>query len=290
MAGRYKRRYGVTSWGPAPLKIGIVAPAARLHPDTAERVAALAHAVCSERAELVFHPQCFISDGHFAGDDAARAAAFLDVANDPSFGAVWFGRGGYGSGRIAKTVLRGLLPAARAKTYLGYSDGGFLLAGLYKHGYRAVHGSIPHDIRRAGGESSVTRSLRFLADGDRTGLEPSLDGRPAVAFNLVILSMLVGTPLLPDLAGHVVMIEEVSEHLYAIDRLLFHVTSSDALRGVAGIRLGRISDVPENDRPFGQTPEEIVRHWCAVSGTPFLGAADIGHDVDNKIVPFGVTK
>jgi muramoyltetrapeptide carboxypeptidase len=290
MAGRYKRRYGVTSLRTAPLKIGIVAPAARLHPDTAERVTALAQGVHGARAELVFHPRCFLSEGHFAGNDAARAAAFLDVANDARFGAVWFGRGGYGSGRIAEAVLRGLLPAAKAKTYLGYSDGGFLLAALYKHGYRAVHGSIPHDIRRAGGEASVTRSLRFLVDDDRAGLESSLDGRPTVAFNLMILSMLVGTPLLPDLAGHVVMIEEVSEHLYAVDRLMFHVTSSNALRGTAGIRLGRVSDVPENDRPFGQTPEEIVRHWCAVSGIPFLGAADIGHDVDNKIVPFGVTK
>jgi len=271
------------------MKIGIVAPAARLHPDTAERVAALARDVCGGRAELVFHPQCFLSDGHFAGDDAARAAAFLEIANDASFGAVWFGRGGYGSGRIADAVLRGLGPAAKAKTYLGYSDGGFLLAALYKHGYRAVHGPIPHDIRRTNGDVGVTRTLRYLADGDAAGLEPSLDGRPTVAFNLVILSMLVGTKLLPDLAGHVVMIEEVSEHLYAVDRLMFHVTSSDALRGAAGIRLGRVSDVPENDRPFGQTPEEIVRHWCDVSGIPFLGAADIGHDNDNKIVPFGVT-
>jgi muramoyltetrapeptide carboxypeptidase len=275
------------------LKIGIVAPAARLHPDTAKRVATLAHDMCGGRAEVVFHPQCFLSDGHFAGDDAARAAAFLDVANDASFGAVWFGRGGYGSGRIADAVLRDLAPAAKTKTYLGFSDGGFLLAGLYKHGYRAVHGPMPHDIRRTGGEAAVSRSLRYLVDGDRTGLEPSLakslDNRPAVAFNLMILGMLTGTPLMPDLAGHVLMIEEVSEHLYAIDRLMFHVTSNDALRRVAGMRLGRVSDVPDNDRPFGQTPEQIVRHWCKVSGIPFLGAADIGHDADNKIVPFGAT-
>ena len=269
------------------MKIGVVAPAARLHPDTAERVAALARTRFGGCAELVFHPQCFLSDGHFAGDDAARAAAFLEVANDPGFGAVWFGRGGYGSGRIAEAVLRGLGPVAKAKTYLGYSDGGFLLAALYKNGYRAVHGPIPHDIRRTGGEVGVTRSLDFLIDNASDGIEPSLDGRPTVAFNLVILSMLIGTPLLPDLAGHVVMIEEVSEHLYAVDRLMFHVTSYAPLRRVAGIRLGRVSDIPENDRPFGQTPDEIVRHWCAVSGIPFLGPADIGHDNANKIVPFG---
>jgi muramoyltetrapeptide carboxypeptidase len=274
--------------GAGKVKIGVVAPASRLLPETAERVAALAATACGGRAELVFHPQCFLSDGHFAGDDAARAAAFLEVANDPGFAALWFARGGYGSGRIAQSVLGGLKPAARDKTYLGYSDGGFLLAGLYRHGYRAVHGPIPHDVRRDGGDAAVGRSLSFLVDGDRRGFEPSLDGKhPAAALNLTILSMLIGTPLMPELSDHVVMIEEVSEHLYAIDRLMVHVTSSDALRRCAGIRLGRVSDIPENDPPFGQTPQQIVEHWCKVSGIPFLGAADIGHDAANRIVPFG---
>jgi muramoyltetrapeptide carboxypeptidase len=267
--------------------IGVVAPASRLHPDTAERVSALARERFGERAEIVFHPQCFLSHGHFAGDDAARADAFLEFANDARFDAIWFGRGGYGSNRIADTVLRGLGPKARAKTYLGYSDGGFLLAGLYRDGYRAVHGPIPHDIRRTGGDAAVARALAFLIDGDRAGLEPSLDGQHAAAFNLSILNNLIGTALLPDLSGHVLMLEEVSEHLYAIDRMMFHVTASDAIHKVTGIRLGRVSDIPENDPPFGQTPEEIVRHWCAVSGIPYLGPADIGHDADNKIVPFG---
>jgi len=84
----------------------------------------------------------------------------------------------------------------------------------------------------------------------------------------------------------VVMVEEVAEHLYAVDRLFFHVTQH--LTGVAGLRLGRISAVPENDRPFGAQPEEIARYWCGRSGIAFLGHADIGHDAANKIVPFGL--
>lgn len=271
------------------MKIGVVAPAGRIVPETAERVRALAAQTFGERADVVFHPQCFLSSGHFAGDDAARAAAFLEIANNPEFGAVWFARGGYGSGRIADAVLAGLGGAAKDKIYAGYSDGGFLLAGLYKHGYRAAHAPIPHDIRRAGGEAAVLRTLRWLVDGDASGLEPSLDGaQPAVAFNLTILSKLIGTTLMPDLSGHVLMVEEVSEHLYALDRLMFHVTGTKAVRAVAGLRLGRVSDVPENDPPFGQMPEEIARHWCDVSGIPWLGRADIGHDADNKIVPFGI--
>jgi muramoyltetrapeptide carboxypeptidase len=272
----------------AKIRIGVVAPAARLEPATAERVTALAQAEFGGRAELVFHPQCFLSAGHFAGDDAVRTAAFLDFANDDGFAALWFARGGYGSGRIAEAVLAGLTPAARVKTYLGYSDGGFLLAGLYKHGYSAAHGPIPHDIRRDGGDAAVRRSLAYFVDRDPAALEPSIDGRqPTAAFNLTILSKLIGTPLMPDLGGHVLMLEEVSEHLYAIDRLMFHVTSNAGLRSVAGVRLGRCSDVPANDPDFGQTPEEIVRHWCDRSGIAYLGRADIGHDSGNTVVPFG---
>jgi muramoyltetrapeptide carboxypeptidase len=144
---------------------------------------------------------------------------------------------------------------------------------------------MPGDIRRDGGEPAVRRALAYLAD-DRTGLEPSLGRRPAVAFNLMTLAMLCGTRLMPGLAAHVVMVEEVSEHLYAIDRLFFHVTAH--LGGVAGLRLGRVSDVPENERPFGAEPEEIARYWCVRHSIPFLGIADIGHDPANRIVPFGL--
>jgi muramoyltetrapeptide carboxypeptidase len=93
---------------------------------------------------------------------------------------------------------------------------------------------------------------------------------------------------MPDLKGHVLMIEEVSEHLYAFDRAMFNVTTHLRDSGLAGLRLGRVSDVPENDRPFGETAIQIAKRWCAKNNIEFLGAADIGHDIQNKVVPFGV--
>jgi muramoyltetrapeptide carboxypeptidase len=104
---------------------------------------------------------------------------------------------------------------------------------------------------------------------------------------MIILSNLIGTGLMPDLADHVLMLEETSEYMYSIDRMCFHITTHQPLRKLAGIRIGRCSAVPENDPPFGQTEEDVVKHWCAVSGIPYLGRADIGHDIDNKVVPFG---
>lgn len=270
------------------IKVGIVATASRLDPSMAERVTALS-ARHQPAMELHFHPNCFLAAGHFAGDDAARADAFLSIANDPSFDALWFGRGGYGSGRVAGLALSRLQDVARSKTYLGYSDAGVLLAGLYAQGFPGVvHGPMPADINRDGGEAAVLRALSYLA-GDGAGtLEPSIRSSDKVAaFNLMTFSQLIGTPYQPDLAGHVLMLEEVSEYMYRIDRSLFHVTSNPAVRRVAGIRLGRCSAIPENDPDFGQTELEVVRHWCAASGIPYLGRADIGHDAGNKIVPFG---
>ena len=267
-----------------PIRIAICAPSTPLTPRDAERVEQVAAEFPD--IELHFHPQCFASEGHFAGSDALRLAALLECANDPAFDAVWLARGGYGACRIAEDAVARLGSAARAKRFLGYSDAGYLLAALYRERIGlSVHAPMPVDIRRAGGEAAVRRTLSYLS-GDRGGLEPGLDHRPVVAFNLTTLAMLCGTRLMPGLGGHVVMVEEVSEHLYAVDRLFFHVTAH--LGGVAGLRLGRVSEVPENDRPFGAAPEEIARHWCARHAIPFLGEADIGHDCANRIVPFGL--
>jgi muramoyltetrapeptide carboxypeptidase len=275
----------------APLRIAVVAPASRLSPEVPERLQALVEQLYPDRTPSFFvHPQCFLSSGHFAGDDAARAAALVEVANSEAYDAVWFARGGYGSGRLIEAALPKLGPAARRKTWLGYSDGGALLAALYSQGFEHLaHGPIPQDILREGGEAAVARTLRWLVDRDLASLEPSLaaDPRPAAAFNLTILCSMLGTPWQPDLAGHVLMLEEVGEYLYRIDRALFQLISNPAMRRLAGLRLGRCSAIPDNDPDFGQTEEEVARAWCVRSGIPWLGRADIGHDADNKVVPFG---
>jgi muramoyltetrapeptide carboxypeptidase len=267
-------------------RIAVCAPSTPITRADAERVTALAAAEFAD-VELVIHDQCFAAEGHFAGADEVRLRSFLECANDTSIDGVWFARGGYGACRIAEDALPQLTRAAQAKVYLGYSDAGYLLGGLYRARIgKPTHGPMLADIRRPGGEEAVRRALGFLA-GEREGLEPSLaeEKHPVVAFNLMTLAMLGGTRLMPGLAGHVIMVEEVSEYLYAVDRLFFHATAH--LGGIAGLRLGRVSDVPENDRPFGVDAVEIARHWCERHSIAFLGAADIGHDAANRIVPFG---
>lgn len=268
----------------------MVAPASRLEPAIAEAVLHLAETLYPARPpELYFSPQCFLSSGHFAGDDETRAHAFLEIANDERFDALWFARGGYGSSRLAEDLLPQLTEPARRKTYLGYSDAGFLLAGMYKTGFtRLAHGPMPADIKRPGGAAAIKRALSFLLDGAADTLEATVSPtKPTAAFNITVLSHLIGTPLEPDLTGHIVMLEEVAEAMYRIDRALFQITSNAAMRGIAGIMLGRCSAIPTNQPDFQQTEEEVARYWCRRSRIPYLGRADIGHDIDNKIVPFG---
>ena len=270
-------------------KIGIVCASSRFAKERAEAVEAwMAQNHPDRDVAVVFHPACFLKHGHFAGDDRARADAFVEFANDPRIDAIWFARGGYGSCRIADAVIPRLDAVARKKRYMGYSDAGSLLAGMYKARFQHLaHGPMASDSVRD--DATARGALSWLTTGRTDWIEPSLaaDPRPAVAFHLPILNELTSTPLEPDLSDHVLMLEEVSEAAYRIDRMMFHLTSQASIRRVAGIRLGRVSDVTPNDPDFGQTPEEIVRYWCLRSGIPFLGSADIGHDAANKVVPFG---
>lgn len=270
------------------MRIAVVAPSSRFSEEAAARVQEIA-ARRHPTVELFFHPQCFLAHNHFAGTDAERVAALVEVANDPGFGAIWFARGGYGACRVAEAALAELGPAARRKAWLGYSDAGYLLAGLYKAGFPDLaHGPMPQDVMREDGEAAIARALGWLAGRDADALEPHLAiGDAHAAFNLIVFSQLLGTSLEPDLRDHVLLLEEVSEHMYSVDRSFFHVTSQPSVRRVAGIRLGRVSDVLPNDPDFGEDEIRIAKHWCQQAGIAFLGRADIGHDSVNKVVPFG---
>lgn len=274
-----------------PFRIGVVAPSGVLADHgLLDRISAFVAATYEGRVELLIHPQCRLADGHFAGGDAQRLAALVEFGNRDDIGAIWFLRGGYGSNRIAGDASRQLNASARKKKWLGYSDAGFLLAALHRAGFaHAAHGPMPVDLDRpTRGREAAARALAWLVDGHPASLEASERREtPKLAFNLTVLSQLLGTPLEPDFSGRVLMIEDVGDYLYRYDRFLFHVTSNPNVRRCAGIREGRLI-ADENPTAVFRTPEGgVVADWCRRSGIRYLGAADIGHDSDNKIVPFG---
>lgn len=285
--GRALLRVRQKTKGKRLFRIAIVAPSCRLKREAAEAVQAIA----AERGdcELLIHPQCFLSEGHFAGSDDERLAAFREIMAEPSIDAVWSARGGYGANRIAEEAVADLPSAARNKLYMGFSDSGFLHAALHNAGLEVAWGPMPQDVLRDGGEAAIHRALDWLVRRDRAALEGGLAG-PAFAFNLTVLSNLLGTPLEPDLSGAELLIEDVSEHLYRIDRTMFHVTASPNVRKIRQLRLGRVNDIIDNDPDFGKDATAIVAHWCARAGIPFGGSADIGHDALNKVVPFASSR
>ena len=265
------------------MKIAVVAPSCTLTRQSADRLEALVRQ--RGDCEVAVHPQCFLSEGHFAGPDEARLSALREVMADPSVDAVWFARGGYGSNRIAEAAVIDLPDAARSKVYVGYSDAGFLHAAFHKAGLEVAWGPMPTDFHRADGEAAVTRALDWMVRRDPAALEPGLEGS-AMAFNLTVLATLLGTVLEPDFSGVDLLVEDVHEHHYRIDRTMFHVTASANVRKVSRLRLGRVGDIPRNDPDFGLDEAAIVEEWCKRSGIPFGGRADIGHDVFNRVVPF----
>ncbi|HVF36705.1 MAG TPA: LD-carboxypeptidase [Sphingomicrobium sp.] len=271
------------------MKIGVVAPSCTLRPEAAEAVRAIVRA--RNDAELLIHPQCFLSEGHFAGPDAARLGALREMMADTSVDAIWFARGGYGSNRIAEAAMADLPSAARTKSYMGYSDAGFLLAAFDKAGLSVAHGPMVQDAARPGGEAAIHRALDWLVRRDGSALESGLmPGKRAMAFNLKVLTSLLGTTIEPDFAGAELLLEEIAEQEYRIDRMMFHLTGNAVVRKVAAIRMGRMSEIPDNDPAFGNDAESIVRGWCERHGILFGGRADIGHDASNRVVPFDLAR
>jgi muramoyltetrapeptide carboxypeptidase len=173
---------------------------------------------------------------------------------------------------------------------------GFLLGALYARGIgKQVHGAMSSSIGINDHGDAAGWVLAWLIDKDRRGLEPSIvEGTPYAALNLSILTAMIGTHWLPDLTDHVLMIEEVEEPLYRIDRMLFQMAHSTQLKGIAGIRLGQVTAIVDNGEKdgnytFGETIDEMIVRWCKEMGVPYLGRAEIGHIEMNRVVPFGIS-
>ena len=108
---------------------------------------------------------------------------------------------------MVEAVLCRLTEPSRRKAYVGYSNAGVLLAARVRD---VAHGPVAQDILRDGGDAAVGRVLAWMVDRSPEALEPTVGGvKMTAAFNMTVLSQLLGTPLQPDLGGHVLMLEEV---------------------------------------------------------------------------------
>ncbi|HUS63271.1 MAG TPA: LD-carboxypeptidase [Kofleriaceae bacterium] len=235
--------------------------------------------------------------GFLAGDDARRADEVNRALRDPDVRALWLARGGYG-------ILR-LLPLLDAdalrrdpKPIIGFSDATALLAWAeLEAGVRGVHGPVlvqlgklpPADAAwlfdlvegRAGAAAVLATGLRRVGAPAVGAVEGRLVGG-----NLCLLAHLCGTRYQVPVEGAIVLVEEVDEKPYAIDRDLTHMALAGGWRGAAGALVGDFTACEDPKYPTA-TWADVVDERLRAFGVPALAGAPVGHGAVNRAFSFG---
>jgi muramoyltetrapeptide carboxypeptidase len=277
---------------PPGSRVGLVAPAGPLRDETD-----LERAVASVRScdwEPVVGAHVLEREGYFAGTDAHRLADLNRFAADSAVDGIWCIRGGYGTMRL----LDGLDFEAwqrSPKALIGYSDITALHAAI---GQRAAlitfHGPTARGeltpFSRASLRSAVIDGTDSAGTAsDALTLQPGRAEGRLVGGNLALVSSLIGTRYEPSFDGAILVLEDVSESVYRLDRMLTQLRLSGSLDQLAGIALGQFSDIPvepANDtRPLLDLLYEVADQ-CAV---PCLADLPIGHTADQWTIPLGAT-
>jgi len=232
--------------------------------------------------------------GYLAGADQDRAADLLDALERPDVDAVIALRGGYGALRTVLALDPGRLSAladVAPKPVVGFSDTTVLHAVLGRAaGWVTFHG--PGVTSLATATPSAIEALReALCDAGPVAVDgaPVLPGRAEgilVGGCLSLVASLLGTPWALDLDGAVLLLEEVDERPYAVDRMLTSLLAAGALERVAGVVLGAFTRC-EAGGP-GPTVDEVLRERLAPLGVPVLAGLPVGHERDAVTLPLGV--
>jgi muramoyltetrapeptide carboxypeptidase len=271
---------------PAGATISIIAPSGPVPRENFEKgVAALEAAGFTTR----FRPDIFSSEGYLAGGDDRRLDELNQAFLDPGTAAVICARGGYGAMRLLDRIDAGAIARAR-KPLIGFSDITALelslaaRAGLVSfHGplvttlWREIEISRRHLVEIVTGR---TAQVKIHGPGAETLRGGRAEGR-LYGGNLSIISALMGTGHLPDLAGAVLFLEDTNEEPYRIDRLLMHLELAGVLGKAAGVVFGQLGDDRDALRP-------IAAAAAARLACPVVYNFPIGHGALNMALPQGV--
>ncbi len=239
-----------------------------------------------------------------AGSAEERAADLQAAINDPEVRAIWCARGGYGTVQLMEHL--DLSPLKRdPKWIIGFSDITVLHNALHNLGVASIHGQMPHNIgvkteetketlRKAlfGGEWSLVngewRAPPFTNDHSpftRTGTGEGI----LIGGNLSVLYSLRGTPYDIDPRGKVLVLEDLDELLYHMDRMIMNLKLAGWFRDLAGLVVGGMSDMRnKNDAdPFGSSAEEIIARATAGTTYPIALGMPFGHIADDRALVLG---
>jgi muramoyltetrapeptide carboxypeptidase len=251
---------------------------------------------------VVLAPHAVEQRGYLAGFDKDRAQDLNDLFGNPHVRAIFVARGGYGMPRILP-LLDYQLIRRNPKILVGYSDVTALQLGLLaKTGLVTFAGPmVATDIFRLQGlaEETFWRCLTSTKPlgrlGNPTGRKLSTINKGIghgrlVGGNLSVLSALAGTEYLPDLRGAVLLLEEIDEQPYRIDRMLHQLKLAKLLDRLAGVVLGGFTNcVPSDKRKPSLSLGEIFRDTFASVRAPVLVNLHHGHVADSLTLPLGVS-
>ena len=252
---------------------------------------------CGVEGEISLAHNLPVRAGYFAGDDRSRLAALQAALADPELDAIVCARGGYGLTRLIGS-LDPTRTIAAPKLLVGFSDVTALLAWAFvSAGLLSVHGPVLTQLATLAPEDR--ERLALMLTGEDPGALVADQGvvlrggcveGPLIVGNLEVLRSLIGTRFMPPLAGCVLALEEVGERPYRVDRMLTHLLTSGALRGLRGVAVGQLHacDEPVTGNPDSPTAEAVVLERLAVLGVPVVTGFPFGHAPErNAALPFG---
>jgi muramoyltetrapeptide carboxypeptidase len=285
-------------------RIGLVAPAGPLlERDDISRAEALCRAL---GYEPVLGKNAYNHYGYLAGTDEERLFDLNRALQDPALSAVWCIRGGYGVTRLLHQIDFAAM-ASRPKALIGFSDITALLNAFTRiAGVVTFHGPVARASMPSFSREHFERVLTRPASPGRLGRLPeppdllvprehrivSLRGGtaegPLAGGNLTLIQCLIGTPWFPDLTGAILFLEDVGEQLYRVDRALAHLRAVGALDRLAGILVGRFTDLDRAGRDGALGFDQVLTTYFGPLNIPVAYGFPIGHIDAQWTLPLGV--
>jgi len=270
--------------------VALVSPSS---PVPVERVEHAVAVLTSWGLKPHIYPHVFKRFGFLGGTDEERAADLNAALNDPQMRAVWCTRGGYGVQRIVDQLDLAAI-ARDPKLIIGFSDITALHLALWRRlGLATVHGPVAAQLDK--GPASITALGAFHAlmtadpvtvRADRTELtfpvrSPGRVTGPLIGGNLSLMVATVGTPDWPDLTGAILLLEDINEEPYRVDRMLTQLLRSRVLDGVTGVAIGQFTDCGEVNC--------VLAERLGPLGVPLLGGLPVGHGEQHVALPLGTS-
>lgn len=230
-------------------------------------------------------------DGYFAGADSVRAADLLQAVEDPDIDGIWCLRGGYGAARLLPSLP---VDAVRAnpKALVGYSDITALHAVWQRAGLVSFHAPTARSVLTAFSRVSLVRTVVDGGDGcgDAGACTVLRSGRVTgrlAGGNLALVASLCGTPWAIDFRDAIVVLEDINEATYRVDRMLTQLRLAGAFDGCVAIAFGHCTDCVETTDDGSRTLDAVVRECADTLGVPALLGIPLGHIPDQWTVPLG---